>query len=211
MELQEFVDAFTWGLREADEKRPVCVSDRSGREYQPGIGPHPEVKMVALAMDEVLGVDSARFAYELGVPYPSGKRQRCDLTVGPLGGWAIEVKLLRFLGDNGKVNDNILMHLLSPYEAHRSAVTDCIKLANAGFHRRTAVMIIGFEAEHWPLDPAIRAFERLATSYVKLGLPCRADFSGLVHPHHRSGATVAWEVLGVVAAIGGASMPTTAP
>lgn len=67
------------------------------------------------------------------------------------GGWAIEVKLLRFLGDNGKVNDNILMHILSPYEAHHSAVTDCVKLATSGFLQRKAIIIIGFEAERWPL------------------------------------------------------------
>jgi hypothetical protein len=39
--------------------------------------------------------------------------------------WAIEVKMLRFMGDNGKLNDNIVMHILSPYPEHRSALTDC--------------------------------------------------------------------------------------
>jgi hypothetical protein len=34
----------------------------------------------------------------------------------------------RILGDNGKLNDNMLMHILSPYPQHRSAVTDCNKL-----------------------------------------------------------------------------------
>jgi hypothetical protein len=33
--------------------------------------------------------------------------------------------MLRLLGDNGKLNDNMLMHVLSPYQAHRSALTDC--------------------------------------------------------------------------------------
>ena len=37
------------------------------------------------------------------------------------GEWAIEVKMLRLMGDNGKPNDNMLMHILSPYERHRSA------------------------------------------------------------------------------------------
>ena len=39
--------------------------------------------------------------------------------------------MLRFLGDNGKPNDNILMHVLSPYPQHRSALTDCEKLARS--------------------------------------------------------------------------------
>jgi hypothetical protein len=33
-------------------------------------------------------------------------------------GWAIEVKMLRLMGDNGKLNDNMVMHILSPYPAH---------------------------------------------------------------------------------------------
>lgn len=33
------------------------------------------------------------------------------------------------LGDNGKPNDNMIMHILSPYPDHRSALTDCSKLA----------------------------------------------------------------------------------
>lgn len=37
--------------------------------------------------------------------------------------------MLRLFGDNAKLNDNMLMHLLSPYPAHRSALTDCEKLA----------------------------------------------------------------------------------
>ncbi len=194
MDLKDFVDVFTWGLAEADHKRPVYVSERSGRAYQPGIGPHAEAQMISLAMNEVLHVDSHGFQYELGVPYPTARRQHCDLVVGPDIEWAIEVKILRFLGDNGKLNDNMLMHLLSPYEAHRSAVTDCVKLSSSGFSARKGVMVIGFEAVRWPLGPAIQAFERLATSFVVLGGRISASFSGLVHPHHKSGAVVAWEV-----------------
>jgi hypothetical protein len=39
--------------------------------------------------------------------------------------------MLRLMGDNGKPNDNMLMHILSPYPAHRSAVTDCAKLVRS--------------------------------------------------------------------------------
>jgi hypothetical protein len=38
--------------------------------------------------------------------------------------------MLRIFGDNGKLNDNMLMHVLSFYPAHLSALTDCGKLAN---------------------------------------------------------------------------------
>ena len=53
--------------------------------------------------------------------------------------WFIEVKMWRLMGDNGKPNDNILMHVLSPYVQHRSALTDCEKLSNSGFTGRKAI------------------------------------------------------------------------
>lgn len=65
---------------------------------------------------------------------PSLRGQKCDLVLE--GEWAVEVKMLRCLGDNGKPNDNILMHILSPYPAHRSALTDCMKLRDSGFAER---------------------------------------------------------------------------
>jgi hypothetical protein len=69
-------------------------------------------------------------AVQTGVRYPNAPRQKCDLLISPNEGqsWAIQVKMLRFMGDNGKSNDNMLMHLLSPYPKHRSALTDCQKL-----------------------------------------------------------------------------------
>lgn len=36
---------------------------------------------------------------------------------------AVEVKMLWLMGDNGKTNDNMIMYILSPYPAHRSALT----------------------------------------------------------------------------------------
>ncbi len=45
---------------------------------------------------------------------------------------------MRLMGDNGKPNDNILTHILSPYPAHRSAVTDCAKLLESGLGDRKA-------------------------------------------------------------------------
>jgi hypothetical protein len=67
-----------------------------------------------------------------------------------------------FLGDDGKLNDNMLMHILSPYPEHRRAVTDCLKLACTQVAARRAVLIYGFEHEEWPLEPALHAFEVLA-------------------------------------------------
>jgi hypothetical protein len=111
--------------------------------------------------------------------------------------WAIEVKLLRFLGDNGQPNDNMLMHILSPYPEHRSALTDCTKLLRSGLSGRKAVVIYGFDSDDWPLAPAIDAFELLARARVTLSPRCEAAFGQLVHPVHSRGHVFGWEILGV--------------
>jgi hypothetical protein len=128
--------------------------------------------------------------------YPKIPKQKCDLCIGTPEDWewAVEIKMLRILGDNGKANDNILMHILSPYPAHRSSLTDCVKLAKSMLAKRKAVLIYGYDSEDWPLAPAIAAFEALAASKVRLGPRQQAAFSGLVHPVHGSGEVFAWEI-----------------
>ncbi len=196
--LDELVADFAVGIKNADARRPQAVNVRSKKRFRPGIGPHSEAQTVELVMAELTGFKPSTYAnrYGLGVPYPEAPRQKCDLCLGRPGEWewAVEVKMLRILGDNGKANDNILMHIFSPYPAHRSALTDCSKLASTSLARRRAVLIYGYHADEWPLDPAIEAFEVLATRNVHLGACQRASFSGLVHPVHASGQVYAWEL-----------------
>ena len=68
----------------------------------------------------------------------------------------------RILGDNGKADDNILMHILSPCPAHRNALTDCEKLASSSLGQQKATLIYAYDAGEWPLEPAISAFETFA-------------------------------------------------
>jgi hypothetical protein len=84
------------------------------------------------------------------------------------------------------------MHILSPYPAHRSAVTDCEKLASSSIGKRKAVLVYGYEAEEYPLALAIDAFETIAGKRVRLGPRASAGFSNLVHPIHSSGAVYGW-------------------
>lgn len=133
----------------------------------------------------------------LGVRYPESTRQRCDLCLGTVPAWtlALEVKLLRLLGDNGKLNDNMVMHLISPYPEHRSALTDCAKLRTSKMATRKAVLIYGFEDDKWPMEPLIEAFETLAGQQGGLGPRIQASFEGLIHPIHSKGWVYAWGLL----------------
>jgi hypothetical protein len=185
-------------MTRADGRGPAHITAK-GRAYQPGIGPHPEDRAVRLTLDELrLMPEYAETPFGQALPYPRAPRQRCDLWIGEPVEWAIEVKMARFRGDNGKPDDTSLKDLLSPYDKDRSALTDCRKLADAGFDCRIAVLIYGFDYDDRSLDPAIEAFERLAEVTVELGPRVEAPLVGLVHPVHTNGRVFAWEVTPVL-------------
>ena len=194
-DLDTLTAGFARAIEAVDLRRPQAVSSRTGAAYQPGIGPHPESQAVTL-ITAAMATQPIWSRYQLGVPYGTGSRQRCDWCLGdpPAWNWAVEVKMLRMMGDNNKPNDNMLMHILSPYPAHRSALTDCVKLAESSLGSRRAVLIYAFEYSAWPSLPAIEAFEALAAERVDLGPRCQENFEGLVHPVHTQGSVFAWEV-----------------
>lgn len=191
MDLPEFIRDFATALKTVDARRPVFTS-RTGRVYQPGIGPHSEDRAVDLIVGEMrTACDSAYGRLACRLPY-AGSRQTCDI-VFP-GEWMIEVKMARFYGDNNKPDDTSLKDLLSPFDVDRSAVTDCAKLASAGGAERKAVVIYGFDAPGRSLALAIDAFEVLASRIATLGSRVMEPYSDLVHPVHRQGSVFGWQV-----------------
>jgi hypothetical protein len=191
VQLQGFVQDFTTGLIAADLRRPQAVDTRSGTLFKPGIGPHSEADAISLIANELeLAVPSVYAGrISLGVPYPDAPGQKCDLCIGsqPNWAWAVEVMMLRYLGDDGKLSDNILMQ-------HRRAVTDCVKLAKSPLGERKALLIYGFDHVQWPLDPAIDGFETLAGAKVGLGSRHVVAFDRLMHPIHARGRVFAWGI-----------------
>ena len=192
VDLAGLVNDFAQAIKRIDQRRPQW-----GR-YQPGIGPHPETKAVALVVDELVTLNNERYEGRLKteVRYADQSRRKCDLCIGhdPNWEWAIEVKMLRLMGDNNKPNDNMMTHILSPYPQDRSALTDCTKLIASGLQGRKAVLIYGFDYSDAPMDLAIEAFEVLAHREVCLGEKYLDSYNGLVHPVHQSGRVFAWEI-----------------
>ena len=190
-QLEGLVQDFSDGLIAADLKRPQAVDAGSGALSKPGIGPHPEAEAVSLIARELeLAVPSAYAGrISVGVPYPDAPGEKCDLCVGtpPDWTWAVEVKMLRFVSEDGKLNDNILMH-------HRSAVADCLNLGNSSLGENKAVIIYGFDNQQWPMDSAIDAFEKLARAKVRLGPRHVVDFDGLMHPVYARGHVFGWGI-----------------
>jgi hypothetical protein len=88
----------------------------------------------------------------------------------------------------------MLMHILSPFAQHRSALTDCDKLTASTLNGRKAVVIYAFEDDRFPAEQAIRAFEVLARDRANLSERASAHFKGLIHPVHKAGVVTGWEV-----------------
>jgi len=179
-----------WGRKFAEQVRftqPIATVE--------GIGPHPEDRAVDLIVKE-LKVAQPAWHSQVRVCYP-GSKTACDWLLGDPVEWAIEIKMARPNGDNGKPDDTAIKDILSPFAADRSAVTDCSKLAESDVAPRKALLIYGFDDRRRPLSQMIEAFEILAGTRVRLGERHSASFSGLVHPVHAAGGVVGWEVLGL--------------
>ncbi len=190
--MDDFVRFFARGMKAADGLAPQAASVRSGKLYQPGIGPHTEPETIRLALANS-GDPILESAFQ-EVAYPATPQNKCDVVIPAPNAWAIEVKMLRLIGDNGKLNDNALMHILSPYSAHRSAVTDCPKLLASGLDGRKGIVIFGYDYEGWPMDPAIEAFEILASRSVEMARAKPAAIADLIHPIHRAGRVFGWYI-----------------
>jgi hypothetical protein len=171
----------------------LCEIDASGtafKEFQLGVGPYGEpqlVKLIAQKLNENHGYGGRAIT-----------KRSPDLLVR--GDWAIEVKIARPFGDNGKEAENWSVNLLHPYPGNISAIGDCYKLlAYSGSERRVA-LVIGYE--HNPpmiqLSPLFTAFEVVAKEVCGIHLSARSQIfrSELVHPIHQVAWVAAWEVLG---------------
>lgn len=192
--LRSLTDHLASAVASVDAKRPVARNKRNGDAFAAGLGPHSEPETFDLLVREVQSAHSEVYLNVVNsVPYPNAPRQRCDLKLVTSDGTLyLEGKPLRLKGDNGKPNDNMLMHVLSPYPQHRSALTDCMKLSISGFEGDKAIVIIGYTYPDMPLEPAILAFEMLASE--RIGSRHESSFEGLCHPVHRCGKVMSWLV-----------------
>ena len=94
-------------------------------------------------------------------PYPNTKKAACDIVFSSDGQtlknpeWAIEVKHISFLGDNGKNNDFNVQKMLSPYLKDRSLIHDIHRLKNDPIGRKQAVIGYCFNYDFLICDEAL--------------------------------------------------------
>ena len=88
IELAQLVEDFAAAIRTVDGGNPRAVRSRTGRSYQPGIGPHSEGQTLRLVAEELVKRDVAYAPHSFDVPYPDASRLRCDWCLGSLPFWA---------------------------------------------------------------------------------------------------------------------------
>jgi hypothetical protein len=197
-----------------DISAALVVVDRSGvpfKRFQPGVGPYGEPQLLAAVAEHLNTLP----AYSRTVR----TKRTPDLLIP--GQWALEVKLTRPFGDNGKQAENWSVNLLHPDEGNVSLIGDCLKLRELCGPERKGVVVIGYE--HSPpqiaLAPLLDAFELFVNEGSR-----RADWPShpsravrLVSP--RASAVTSCGVGGIVAQIDrwlvvmhvGDMLPTSAP
>jgi len=104
------------------------------------------------------------------------------------------VKLLRLFGDNGKLNDNMLIARALDLFRTTQRGNRLGQARRIGPRQAEGSIIDAYEYDAWPIEPAIAAFEAQASRQVKLSVRPVAAIGELVHPVHQSGAVFAWEI-----------------
>jgi hypothetical protein len=155
------------------------------KKFKPGIGPYGEPQIVKIISKRIS---------KSGI---MAKTRRCpDLEIG--NEWAIEFKIARPFGDNGKEAENWSVNLLHPYSGNTSLIGDAMKLLDLTDYKNRGLFLIGYE--HDPaiisLDPLIRSFEVLMKEVIniKLGPRIEVFFNGLVHPEHQVVRCIGWQL-----------------
>jgi hypothetical protein len=173
-------------LAAVDATRPVHKS------FQPGIGPFGESEAVRAALTWLKANRTEKYSKAVIKRLP-------DLLVP--GEWAVEFKIIRPFGDNGKAAEHWSENVLHPYAGNTSSLGDCTKLADCNLSEQKAVVIIGYE--HTPplveLEAAIASFELIGREVTMVQLSQRVEElrSGLVHPVHQQFRVHGYEVLGL--------------
>ncbi len=162
-----------------DAEKPVF------KDFRPGIGPFGE--------PQIVGVIAKRLSAQ---GFPAQTKRTPDLVIQHQ--WAIEFKIVRPFGDNGREAENWSVNMLHPYAGNVSLIGDAIKLAQLNDYPYKGLFVIGFE--HNPakinLDPLMDSFEAIAENVmnIRLGERITERREGLVHKEHQVLRCFAWQL-----------------
>ena len=179
MDYPEIVKTIADILKEFDSERPVH------KAFQPGIGPFGE--------PQIVGIIAQRLS-ATGIPAKTKRIPDLDIQ----NQWAIEFKIVRPYGDNGKEAENWSVNMLHPYAGNVSLIGDALKFSLLNTYSYKGLFVIGFE--HNPvkisLDPLIDSFEVIARQVmgIHLGKRIEQKREGLIHPEHQVLRCIGWQI-----------------
>jgi hypothetical protein len=143
--------------------------DRLARQQKGRVSAEYPVPLLA----ELRTVRGGIYAHAGKRRYPAS-RNECDLALGELPDWAIEVKMARLRRDNGGYENTTTKKILSPCPDDRRTVTDCRKLASSGFGERP------------PLPGSTSSLSRAHPSLIPSLIRLRPDPFGSHHARRRA-------------------------
>lgn len=167
-------------LKAFDAEKPIH------KNFHAGIGPFGEPQLVTIIAERLrtVGIDAQT-------------KRTPDLRIAHE--WAIEFKIVRPFGDNGKEAENRSVNLLHRYAGSASLVGDALKLQRLDNYDHRGLFVKGYE--HNPaqisLNPLISSFEAIAREVmnIRLGDRIQETRTGLVHPEHQVLRCAAWELV----------------
>jgi hypothetical protein len=114
------------------------------------------------------------------------------------GMWALDFKIVRPFGDNGREAEHWSQNLLHPYPGNVSAIADAIKLMNYEGPESRAVVVIAYEHEPPQIDVSVlvSAFEILCRQLLSLPIGDRYSciVKECVHPVHQRATVYGWKL-----------------
>ena len=179
MEYREIVKLIANILKEFDLESPIH------KMFRPGIGPFGE--------PQIVGVIAQRLSNK-GLTARTRRTPDLDLEHQ----WAIEFKIVRPFGDNGREAENWSVNLLHPYAGNVSLLGDALKLAKLEGYPNKGLIVIGYE--HNPakicLDHLFDSFETIAGHVMGIHLHKRIQEKrdSLVHSEHQVLRCVGWQL-----------------
>ena len=182
--MQTIVDHFAEALRRIDESRVPF------KNFQPGVGPYGEPQVVCRCLEYLKDTYAEQYS-------DARTKRNPDLLIP--GRWALEFKIVRPYGDNGREAEHLSQNLLHPYPGNVSSLGDIVSLLSLEGTERKGIIV--FTYEHDPpiiqLSVIVECFETLAMNVLSLplGPRCVAELTNLIHPVHQRATVYGWEVI----------------
>lgn len=183
VDLREVVQRYAEGLAAIDDAANVeRANPRTGEFYLPGVKSLAEEQVVKALNEWWSATHPADFVPggegRTGVKYPDLPRAKCDHVFSTdedlaLPEWAVEVKNIVLVGNNGKRNDFAVTKVLSPFLKDRSLLHDAVRLRAYPLARRHAVVGYSFGYDVESCERALRMHPSHAEAIRQISVLCR--------------------------------------